>query len=314
MTGYTKLFGSIVASTIWREPNETRIVWITMLAMANKSGVVEASVPGLADMARVGIDACLGALAALEAPDVYSRTKEFEGRRIEPCDGGWYILNHSKYRAKMGADERREYLRLKQQEARDRKKAAPPPTTPPPAPPKPKRERASTRRQQSSTVVNTRSDSSTASTHADADADAETTTAVEAACGVHRQFVSDWMVYYAAKFKAEYAFQRGRDGKAVKNILAHFDSPAAAKEFIKACHKRIGEGYPFANTTTLADLGNNISKLQAALALAPRTNGQTNRNPSTPSDRNQQSANAGRAAEYNGVGRVQDGGSVQPRV
>ena len=47
MTGYTKLFGSIVDSTIWRESKETKIVWITMLAKANKEGIVEASLPGL---------------------------------------------------------------------------------------------------------------------------------------------------------------------------------------------------------------------------------------------------------------------------
>ncbi len=31
---YTKLFHSIVTSTIWRETDPTRIVWITMLALA----------------------------------------------------------------------------------------------------------------------------------------------------------------------------------------------------------------------------------------------------------------------------------------
>lgn len=109
MTGYTKLFGTIVASTIWREKNETRIVWITMLAMANKSGIVEASVPGLADMARVSLADCQEALKALSSPDEFSRTKDYDGRRIEEVDGGWAVLNHAKYRHKMSADERREY-------------------------------------------------------------------------------------------------------------------------------------------------------------------------------------------------------------
>ena len=48
MSGYTKLFNSILASTVWSEPNETRIVWITLLAMADKNGIIEGSVPGLA--------------------------------------------------------------------------------------------------------------------------------------------------------------------------------------------------------------------------------------------------------------------------
>lgn len=145
MTGYTKLFGSIVASTIWREPHTVRIVWITMLAMANKFGIVEASMPGLADLARVTLDECREALEHLQSADEYSRTPDHQGRRVEPADGGWLILNHAKYRAKMGVDERREYLRVKQKEARDRKKLQ-------------------------STNVNKSLETSTGSTHTEADA------------------------------------------------------------------------------------------------------------------------------------------------
>ena len=122
MTGYTKLFGTIVASTIWREDKETKIVWITMLAMADKDGIVEGSIPGLADMARVTVSECQKALECLMSPDQFSRTKDHDGRRIEEVDGGWHLLNHAKYRAKMSADERREYFRIKKQEERASKK------------------------------------------------------------------------------------------------------------------------------------------------------------------------------------------------
>ena len=53
MSGYTKLHSNIIHSTIWRAPNHVRLVWITMLALCDRDGVVEASVPGLADAARV---------------------------------------------------------------------------------------------------------------------------------------------------------------------------------------------------------------------------------------------------------------------
>lgn len=96
---FTKLFSSITASTIWAEPDHTRLVWITMLAMADQHGRVWASIPGLANMARVSIEKCEESLEALQSPDKYSRTKEFEGRRIEEIDGGWRLLNHGKYRA-----------------------------------------------------------------------------------------------------------------------------------------------------------------------------------------------------------------------
>lgn len=119
--GYTKLFSSIVASTIWQESKETKVVWITMLAMKNRDQVVESSIPGLAKMAGVTIPECESALKVLSSPDEYSRSREFEGRRIEAVDGGWRILNGEKYRQKMGADERREYKARKQAEYRARK-------------------------------------------------------------------------------------------------------------------------------------------------------------------------------------------------
>lgn len=150
MTGYTKLFGSIIASTIWRESKETKIVWITMLAMAKKDGIVEASVPGLAVLAGVTVPECESAISTLSNPDPYSRSKEHEGRRIAESDGGWLILNHAKYREKMGSDERREYLRVKQHEQRQKRK-----------------------RQQE------HQQSSTESTHAEAEAKADTDTEIK---------------------------------------------------------------------------------------------------------------------------------------
>lgn len=122
MAGYTKLFESILDSTIWGESNETRIVWITMLAMRNRRHMVEASLPGLAHRARVKLEDAEKAVAKFLRPDKFSRSTEHEGRRIEAVDGGWLILNGEKYRNKLNEDERREYQRVKQGEYRRRRK------------------------------------------------------------------------------------------------------------------------------------------------------------------------------------------------
>ncbi len=161
MTGYSKLFGSIITSTIWREDKETKILWITMLALKDKNGDVEGSVPGLADMARLTIEETEEALEKLRSPDPHSRTKDNEGRRIEDIDGGWHVLNHNKYRDKMNADERREYLRIKQQEHRARQQS-----------------------------VNKRKRKSTLSTHTDAYTDP---LKKEGANGSRLQSVEDWL-------------------------------------------------------------------------------------------------------------------------
>jgi hypothetical protein len=109
--GFTKLFDSLVYSTIWREDKHTKIVWITMLAIANQHGEVLVSVPGLADAARVSLEECRDALAILKAPDPDSRTTTNEGRRIEHIDGGFLILNYQKYRAIRSEDDRRTQVR-----------------------------------------------------------------------------------------------------------------------------------------------------------------------------------------------------------
>ncbi len=120
--GYTKLFSEIVMSTVWREKDTTRLVWITMLALRNRHHIVEASIPGLADCARVSIKACRVALKILSDPDPDSRSQEQEGRRIEEVDGGWFIINGEKYRRKMSEDERREKNAIYQKNHRERKK------------------------------------------------------------------------------------------------------------------------------------------------------------------------------------------------
>ena len=120
MTGFTKLFGSLVTSTIWREDDKTRIVWITLLALTDRHGNVGASIPGLAALANMSIQDCETALGKLMAPDTYSRTKEHEGRRIEEIDGGFHILNYVKYRELGKQIDRSLYLREKQREHRSK--------------------------------------------------------------------------------------------------------------------------------------------------------------------------------------------------
>ena len=69
MPNYTKLFNSIVTSTIWTEDDKTRIVWITMLAIADQNGEVQASIPGLARLAAVSISDAEMAIAKFLGPD-----------------------------------------------------------------------------------------------------------------------------------------------------------------------------------------------------------------------------------------------------
>ena len=107
MNGYTKLFSSIITSTIWQENTDTRIVWVTLLALADQHGEIHASVPGLAHQARVSREACEAALTKFLSPDPDSRTKDFDGRRIATIEGGWELFNHAMYRVMSSKEDRK---------------------------------------------------------------------------------------------------------------------------------------------------------------------------------------------------------------
>ena len=100
MTNYVKIYGSqLLRSTVWVSTDkETKLVWITLLSIADRHGLALTSIPGLAKDACIDIDECERALKTLCSPDPYSRTKKYEGRRLEVIDGGFLLLNYKKYR------------------------------------------------------------------------------------------------------------------------------------------------------------------------------------------------------------------------
>lgn len=88
MNGFTKLFNSIITSSIWSADDKVRIMWITMLASSDASGHVTGSIPGMAAIARMNLKEAEQSIAELCSPDPYSRSKEHEGRRLIKADGG----------------------------------------------------------------------------------------------------------------------------------------------------------------------------------------------------------------------------------
>ena len=119
MRTYCRLYSTIVNSSLWAEPHATRIVWITLLATKDHAGNVYSTLGGLAHIARVTKEECKQAIATLSAPDPESTTTAADGRRIKAIDGGWFVVNHEKYRD--GLEDMREYQRRKQKEYRERK-------------------------------------------------------------------------------------------------------------------------------------------------------------------------------------------------
>jgi hypothetical protein len=119
---YAKLFSSITESSLWSEPKEVRLLFVTMIAKADQTGFVEASVPGLARVANLTVEETEFALEVLRSPDKYSKNPDNEGRRIINVPQGFMILNYEDYRARRNSEERQEYMRNYMKEYRNKSK------------------------------------------------------------------------------------------------------------------------------------------------------------------------------------------------
>lgn len=118
--GFCLLWQKILQSSLWvKESKETRLVWITLLAMKDKDGRVISSMVGLADRAKVSVNECREALEVLMSPDPDDTSKVEGGIRIREIQGGWEIVNHDLYR--FSTEAKREFWRQAKAQERMRK-------------------------------------------------------------------------------------------------------------------------------------------------------------------------------------------------
>lgn len=119
---YNKLFSKILDSSIWLEPDPTRLVWITLLAAMDQDGYAHFSaVQNLADRAKVSLEKTQSAIEKLTAPDPESGLQSHEGRRIERVPGGFVILNAGHYRDIITREIQRDNTRERVRRHRQRK-------------------------------------------------------------------------------------------------------------------------------------------------------------------------------------------------
>lgn len=116
MKSFVLLWSKILDSSIWLESKETRLVWITMLAMKDADGIVRARPGSLAHRARVTKEEAEQAIATLSSPDPETPDDPDRGIRIKAVDGGWLVVNHEKYM--FSTDAKRAYWRDQKQKQR----------------------------------------------------------------------------------------------------------------------------------------------------------------------------------------------------
>ncbi len=120
---YSKLHASLVNSSLWCEPDKVRILFITMLAIADRDGCIYGSRSGVFRQANITHDPDGDdPFEILLSPDPDSsdllRNPDNEGRRIEEIPGGFRLLNYAYYRGLRNDDDRREQNRVAQERYR----------------------------------------------------------------------------------------------------------------------------------------------------------------------------------------------------
>lgn len=124
---YSKLHSSIINSSLWCEPDNVRLLFITLLAMADKQGYIYGSRGGIERIAFIVIDDDEpDPWTVLMSPDQDSsdrvRSPENEGRRIEEVSGGFRLLNWDYYHGLRNDDDRAEQNRRAQEKYRNKNK------------------------------------------------------------------------------------------------------------------------------------------------------------------------------------------------
>lgn len=93
-----------------------------MLALQDRDHICRATVPALAKICNITNELCEEYLTDFQQPDKYSRSQEHEGRRVERVEGGYLILNGAHYQRLLSKEDRREYIRKKVSEHRQKRR------------------------------------------------------------------------------------------------------------------------------------------------------------------------------------------------
>lgn len=111
---FAKVFSQIFDSSI-AENHQTRHVFMDLLVLADSDGVVDMTAEAIARRTNVPLEIVKQAIVELCEPDLSSRTRTEEGRRLLPLEEGrawgWQIVNYGQYRDIRDEEARRAYWR-----------------------------------------------------------------------------------------------------------------------------------------------------------------------------------------------------------
>lgn len=124
---FAKIFASIYEGTL-AEHWQALVTFQQMLILCDASGIVDMTPNAMHRITGIPIDVIRAGIEILESPDSDSRSQAMGGRRIARLDNhrewGWFIVNHSDYRKRISAEEKREADRERIAEKRECRKVS----------------------------------------------------------------------------------------------------------------------------------------------------------------------------------------------
>jgi len=122
---YGKIFQQIYDGSLRSDPM-TRLVFMDMVILADKDGVVDMTHEAIAARTNVPIETVCEAIKSLESPDPRSRSSKENGARIkrldEHRDWGWVLINYDYYIKKGTRADKNEADRIRMQNIRSKNK------------------------------------------------------------------------------------------------------------------------------------------------------------------------------------------------
>lgn len=102
-------------------PSDTFKVFVYILSRCGADGISRTSPPGISSHCYLPPDVVRKAIKALESPDPDSRSKAEKGRRIRRVDGGYFVVNYSKYRER-GYSQKDSAVRMRRKREKEKEK------------------------------------------------------------------------------------------------------------------------------------------------------------------------------------------------
>jgi hypothetical protein len=278
---FAKIFAQILDSSIAENP-ELRFTFMDFLLLATSDGIVDMTHEAIARRTNRAIEIVRSTIAVLEAPDPLSRNAEHGGARIkrldEHRDWGWLIINYDYFRKIASEEQRRARTR-----ARVRKFRVTHGNTDKTDSPR-KTEPISNAPKQAGNAGN---------------AMQKKKQRHEEPCSqAHKEFIEKWTVAYKEHFSEDYAFQGGKDAKAVKLLLASSKkTPDELMRVARAAWKH-AQGFYSKGAVSICGFNAKFNEIRQEL------NNARDKKPTPESGRGLGTANEGKSSQYAGVGRL----------